>query len=157
MPMEIKSLVREAVGDGGMMVRISDKPFVYLDKNYVRILGGVGEAVRMAAPLKRVTVVQLLGETGPIGDEAVEAVQAGAAIVMVDTGRCEDLEAVIHALKEEGLRSVTQIAFSGRVSLEDLRTLSRMDVDIVDVGYAIIDAPCLPMRFDVIEVSSGGY
>jgi hypothetical protein len=27
-----------------------------------------------------------------------------------------------------------------------------MDVDVLDVRYRILDAPCLKMRFDVIEI-----
>jgi nicotinate-nucleotide pyrophosphorylase (carboxylating) len=153
MPIEMKELARQAVLDGGLMIRITNRPFVYLDKNYVRILRGVEQAIKTVAPLNRATVVQLLGETGPIAEEALQAVYAGAAVIMVDTGRYDDLEKVIHALRDKGVRSEVQIAFSGKVSLDDIETLSKMDVDIVDIGYAIIDAPCLPMRFDVIKMS----
>jgi nicotinate-nucleotide pyrophosphorylase len=44
-----------------------------------------------------------------------------------------------------------QIAFSGNLSLEDLDSLVGEDIDAVDIGYAILDAPCLPMRFDVTD------
>jgi len=151
MPYEIKEPIREAVRHGGINTRISEEPFVYLDKNHVRILGGVRKAVQTALPLNRTVVVQIRGETNPVEDEAVEAADEGANIVMVDTGRCEHLENVIQALKTKGLRSRVRIAFAGRVTLDDLDVLARMDIDIVDIGYAILDAPCLPMRFDVIE------
>lgn len=45
MPLEIKDLVRQAVHDGGIDVHIYKEPFIYLDKNYVRILGGVQKAI----------------------------------------------------------------------------------------------------------------
>jgi nicotinate-nucleotide pyrophosphorylase (carboxylating) len=131
-------------------VRIHEKPFVYLDKNYVRILGGVRKAVRTVVPLGRTTVVQIRGETGPVEEEAIEAVQSGAEVIMVDTGQWEDLTRVGRALKSKEMRSQVQLAFGGNISLEEIKSLAEMDVDVVDVGYAILDAPCLPMRFDVI-------
>jgi nicotinate-nucleotide pyrophosphorylase (carboxylating) len=153
MPLQIKDLIRQAALDGGIQVRISDVPFVYLDKNYVRILGGVKEAVLKGRQLGRAVVVQIRGETKNIGDEAVEAALSGAKIVMVDTGRQKDLTQVVSALKAEQLRSRVRIAFAGDLTLDDLYGLAESDLDIVDIGYAIMDAPCLPMRFDVTEIA----
>ncbi|MDQ7783907.1 MAG: hypothetical protein RDU20_13575 [Desulfomonilaceae bacterium] len=151
MPTEIKHIVRKAAQDGGIGIRILDGPFVYLDKNYVRILGGIARTLLAAAPLERNAAIQIRGETGPIGEEAVEAALTGAAVVMVDTGRLDDLAAVSKALREKGLRSGVRVAFAGNVSLDDLIGLHNRDVDVVDVGYAILDAPCVPMTFDVID------
>jgi nicotinate-nucleotide pyrophosphorylase (carboxylating) len=152
MPLAMKDQIRQALSDGGAGARISDPPFIYLDKNYIRILGGLKQAVQPVAQIAPVIAVQVRGEYEPIALEAVEAAQAGANIIMVDTGNRHDLEAVIRALKEHELRSQVRIAFSGNISLEDIKGLSRMDLDILDIGYAILDAPCLPMRFDVIHV-----
>lgn len=152
MPLEIKELVRQAVRNGGVETRISKERFVYLDKNYVRILGGVRQAVQAVSGLGRAIVVQVRGELQPVEEEAIEAAHGGAAVVMVDTGQMEDLRNVIQALRNNGLRSQVRIAFAGKVSLSDLEALVRMDVDVVDIGYAVVDAPCLPMRFDVIRV-----
>lgn len=152
MPLEIKELVRKAVRDGGLQARISDVPFIYLDKNYVRILGGVKESVHKVFPLRKPVVIQIRGETKAIGEEAIEAVQEGASVVMVDTGKREDLEKTIKALRDRGLRERVRIAFAGEITMEQLEGLAQMDLDMVDMGYGILDAPCLPMRFDVIEV-----
>ena len=135
-----------------MNSRISEEPFVYLDKNYVRILGGVRQAVQAGLPLNRAVVVQIRGEECSVEHEAIEAAHAGAHVVMVDTGNCAHLERVSQALKDKGLRSNVQIAFAGNVTFSDLDILAQMDLDVVDIGYSILDAPCLPMRFDVIEV-----
>lgn len=153
MPFEIKDLIRQAVRHGGTDVRISEEPFVYLDKNYVRVFGGVRQAVKAVLPLNREVVVQIRGETTSVENEAIEAVHAGANVVMVDTGRRENLAKVTQALKNKGLRSRVRIAFAGNISLKELKSLAQMDLDIVDIGYAILDAPCLPMRFDLIEVT----
>jgi nicotinate-nucleotide pyrophosphorylase (carboxylating) len=156
MPLEVKDLIRKSAQDGGIDIRISEKPFVYLDKNYVRILGGIKEAIQKVLNLDQIIVIQIRGETEPIQKEAIEAAQAGANVIMVDTGQKDHLVKVVETLKEKGLRDKVRIAFAGNISLEDIKSLAHMDVDIVDIGYAILDAPCLPMRFDVIKVEEKG-
>ena len=41
MPLSIKELERQAIADGGIAYRMAEKPFLYLDKNYVKVLGGL--------------------------------------------------------------------------------------------------------------------
>ena len=153
MPIEIKDHIRRAVLDGGINVRILPKPFVYLDKNYVRMLGGIKRAIQAALPLERAVVIQVRGETNRIGNEAVEAAKTGAKVIMVDTGRQKDAGDVIQALEEKDLRHQVRVAFAGNIVLGELGRISRLGLDIVDIGKAILDAPCLPMRFDVIGVA----
>ncbi len=153
MPESIKGLLREAVATGGAGVRLCEVPFLYLDKNYIRIFGGVREALDTARAFReRLKVVQVRGERGRIAEEALEAAEAGADMVMVDTGSLEDLEAVGRALREGGAREKVKVAFGGGVELEGLAELSRRDVDVVDIGAAIVDAPLLPFKFDVVFV-----
>lgn len=149
MPAQIKGLVRRAIIDGGAEVRMAEQPFVYLDKNYVRILGGIEPALRAAEGLAGNLIIQVRGETAAIAQEALQAARAGATLIMVDTGRVQDLRQVSRALRAKGLRPPVQVAFAGQVALEQLEALSSEDVDAVDIGYAIVDAPCLPLSFDV--------
>ena len=151
MPHAIKDQIRQAVAHGGLRMRMAPHPFVYVDKNYVRILGGVAGAMEAVAPLERPVVIQLRGELEPIAQEAITAARMGAATLMVDTGDLNDLEAVSQALRGEGLREGVKLAFAGNLRLEDLPGLAGRDVDAVDIGYSVVDAPCLPMRFDVIK------
>ena len=56
------------------------EPFVYLDKNFIRMFAGIPEVVGRAYSMNgRVVSVQIRGETGPISEEAVLACQAGPA------------------------------------------------------------------------------
>ena len=45
------------------------------------------------------------------------------------------------------------VAFAGNIVLEELGSIRQLGLDILDIGYAILDAPCLPMRFDVVDVA----
>jgi nicotinate-nucleotide pyrophosphorylase (carboxylating) len=148
---EIRADLRQAVATGGVAVRITDHPFIYLDKNYVRLLGGVGPAVTRARAYdpERLIAVQLRGESQPIRLEAAAAVTAGAAIFMVDTGDLRDLDATVKAAWAGGWRNRIQIAFAGGVTQDKLEAVIAARADIVDVGRAIIDAPILDLSLDV--------
>ncbi|WHH59258.1 nicotinate-nucleotide pyrophosphorylase [Petroclostridium sp. X23] len=148
---ESRADLRQSIIAGGAGMRITDQPFVYLDKNYVRLLDGVGNAVARAKAYKtdRIVVVQIRGETRPIFDEATEAVEAGAGIVMVDTGKMEDLEKVIETAIRHGWRNDLRIAFAGGVNQASLKAVADLGGDIVCVGRAIIDAPLLDLSLDI--------
>lgn len=155
-PSAMKPDLRQAVQLGGAALRITEVPFLYLDKNYIRAFGGIGPALEQTQHLSdRCRVIQLRGETRPIGEEAGEALRAGAGIVMIDTARPEDIEAVSAELRRLSGRRRVQIAFGGRIQLEDIADLSRRDVDILDIGTAILDAPWLDLRYEVLARSEG--
>jgi len=130
-------------------------PFVYLDKNYVEIFGGVGESLRAVANMTdRVKVVQLRGRRKSIELEACEAVEHGAHVLHVDSGSPDDAERVSRKLKCSGTRNRVRIAFSGDVRLEHMDELKALDIDILDIGRGIVDAPLLDMRMEVLRVEN---
>jgi nicotinate-nucleotide pyrophosphorylase (carboxylating) len=155
MPAALKSAIRSAVVAGGAFCRISDEPFVYLDKNYIEMFGGVRESLDAVADMKGyLKVVQLRGRHKDILSEAFEAVVSGASILFIDTGRFEDVRAVAGALAERGFRRGVEIAFGGGVRLEHVAQLMELDIDILDIGRQILDAPLLDMRFEIVAVQN---
>ena len=149
-PLENKNDFRQAMSIGGIGLGISNAPFVYLDKNYVRMMGGIVTAVTQATTIEgKVVVVQLRQEYGPIFSEAEQAISAGARILMVDTGEIKDLQAVVEIAKVRGWRERVKIAFAGGILEDGLADIIEAGADIVDVGRAIIDAPLLDFRLDV--------
>lgn len=156
LPQECKPFLRRAVVDGGGEACISPAPFLYLDKNYVRMFGSVAKALEGVAHMGDfVRVVQLRGELEAIAAEAKAAVAGGAGIVMVDTGDPGDLETVAAVLRDLGRRKNVELAFAGGVRLEDIPALAARDVDILDIGQAIVDAPLADCRLDVLGRVAG--
>lgn len=150
-PGQIKSTIQRAVRTGGAFPRISDEPMIYLDKNYTKMLGGIGASLRAVQNIpNRIRVIQIKGRWcgGDIGCEAVEAVENGADILYVDTGDIADVQNVKTALKSCS-RSY-KLAFGGGVRFQDIPTLLPTGIDILGVGRQIIDAPLLDMKFEVI-------
>lgn len=149
-PHEYRNALRSAAEIGGVESRISFRPFLYMDKNYIRIFRSIEAAIDAARLLPdRITVIQLKGETAPIEEEALRAARSGANIIMVDTGNIPDLRKCSAILRKEGLRELVQISFAGSILLSDIEDIKREDVDIIDVGRAILDAPLLDFRYDI--------
>lgn len=151
MPVEIKPQVRRAVHCGGGSGRIADGPFLYLDKNYVRMFGGVAATLAAVAAMPGfVRAIQLRGLVEDIAAETRAAIDMRAEILMVDTGRLEDLDLVSDLVRRAGRRQVTTIAFAGDIELADIPAIATHDVDILDIGRAVIDAPMVDVKFDVV-------
>jgi nicotinate-nucleotide pyrophosphorylase (carboxylating) len=152
MPASQKDAIRRAVVLGGASFRICDQPFVYLDKNYIRVLGGIKASLDAVRGLTdRAKVVQLKGHYGDIASESIEAVVEGADILHVDTGEPQDARGVSEALSRIGKRDQVKIAFGGGVRLEQIDRLKTLDIDILDIGRQIVDAPLLDMRMEIIH------
>lgn len=150
LPFSQKSMVRNAVAAGGVQPRIADWPFLYLDKNFVAMLGGVADTLSSAAAHPELTGYRRVIQVTSV-DDALTAARCGAQTIFVDTGRLADPSRISDALRAHGLRSGVEIAFGGGISLEDVDVLSSMDVDVIDVGRAIVDAPLLDMNLRVEE------
>ncbi len=150
LPWPMREIIREALSTAGLPTRILDPPFLYLDKNYVRLFGGIRETLEAFSSHPAPKVIQVRGEFAPIREEAREAMWRGARIIMVDTGCCDDLDEVIRVVREENASSRVQTAFAGRIKIEEIPSLIERGVDILDIGAAILDAPWLEMRYDVL-------
>jgi nicotinate-nucleotide pyrophosphorylase (carboxylating) len=157
MPGALKEMIRSAVAAGGGQPRMVPGPFAYLDKNYVALLGGIRESLAAVAHLDdHAKVVQVKGRYADVAAEACQAAEHGADVVFVDTGRAEDVSRATEALARRGLRDRVLVAFGGGVALEDLDALKALDLDILDIGRQIVDAPLLDMRLEIVEERRAG-
>lgn len=153
MPIALKEMIREAVTVGGAFPRVESSPFAYLDKNYVQLLGGIKESLATVAHLEHLPkVIQVKGRYGGIVAEACEAAECGATIVFIDTGNPDDIRAVVAGLLQYGLRDRVKLAYGGGVGIEAIDELRALDIDIVDVGRQVVDAPLLDMRLEIIDI-----
>jgi len=146
LPVALKPYLRAALDVAGVGHRLVEGPFVYIDKNAVRLAGGVELATAAGRRLGHGPVsVQVTS-----AEEALQAVGAGAGIVMVDTGALSDLAAVDAALRSQGQRDQVVVAFGGGVERADLPEVRRRGAQIVDMGRAILDAPLWDLRLEVV-------
>jgi nicotinate-nucleotide pyrophosphorylase (carboxylating) len=153
MPVVLKQIIRNAIVTGGGYFRISRDPFIYLDKNYVKMLGGIKRSLQVVAHLAGfIKVVQIKGRQKDIALEACEAAELDADIIFVDSGQPEDLREIADLLNRKGLRDRVKLAFGGSVKIEDIDRIKNLPVDILEIGRQIVDAPLLDLKLEVVEV-----
>ena len=144
LPAALKPVLRAGLDVAGLSHRLLDGDFVYVGKNQVAMLGGVAAAVTAALDLRNGPVsVQVVDVA-----QALAAADAGAAVVMVDTGQLADLEAVSTALR--GRSDDVLIAYAGGVDSTQLRRIADLGADIVDIGRAVLDAPLWDLHLEVV-------
>ena len=152
MPPSLKSMVRQAISTGGASFRICQPPMLYIDKNFIRMFGSIPAALEAVAEQTEPTkIIQIKGMTCPVQEETRQALAGGANILMVDTGRLEDLEACQAELAQLGAREQIQVAFAGNVHIADIPDMARRGVDLLCIGKEIVDAGLLDMKLDVVE------
>ena len=145
LPAALKPVLRAGLDVAGLSHRLLDGDFVYVGKNQVAMFGGVADAVTAARELRNGPVsVQVVDVA-----QALQAVDAGAAIVMVDTGQLADLAAICVALRNRG--DDVRVAYAGGVHAGQLRQIADIGADIVDIGRAVLDAPLWDLRLEVVH------
>ena len=150
LPSALKPALRAGLDVAGIGHRLLDGEFVYMDKNVVTQLGGIGAAVAAGRAL----------DHGPVAVQVVDvdgaraAVSAGCGVVMVDNGDLATLRQISAALHSNG--AAVQIAFAGGVGREDLAEVAASGATIVDVGRAVLDAPLWDLRFVVDPPDGSG-
>lgn len=151
MPPSLKGPIRRAISTGGAEIRISREPFLYLDKNYIRMLGGIKRALEAMTHLEgHLKLVQINSNSADVAADITQAGQYGAKIIFIDTGLADDAALAVDLLNKMGIRSNIKVAFGGGVTLEDIPSLKALDLDLLDIGRAIVDAPLLDMKLDVV-------
>ena len=148
-PEECKSSYRKAIETGGISSRICDTPFIYLDKNYIKMFGGIPQTLKSVERFKEFKkVIQIHNTIDSVEEEVKQAVLYGAHILMIDTGRDEDIDRCFEVLKQLNIKNKT-VAFSGNVKLDKIEDYITKGVEILCIGKEIIDAKMLDMKFDI--------
>lgn len=151
MPKEIKSMIQESVKIGGASTRLIEDPFIYLDKNYVRMFGGLDKALNAVKGISFCKkVIQLKKDTGTIYEEVNVAIKNGADIIMVDTGDVEDLVEAKEAIKKCKSDKPIELGFASELQIDRIPEYIELGSRYLCIGKQIIDAPLLDMKLDVL-------
>ncbi|MEF9840361.1 MAG: carboxylating nicotinate-nucleotide diphosphorylase, partial [Lachnospiraceae bacterium] len=121
---------------GGFNHRYNLSDGVMLKDNHIGAAGGVAQAVKMAkeyAPFVRKIEVEVESL-----EMVIEAVEAGADIIMLDNMNCETMRTAITIING---RALTEC--SGNVTRERLKEIAEVGVDFVSSGALTHSAPIL--------------
>ncbi|MHA2034633.1 MAG: carboxylating nicotinate-nucleotide diphosphorylase [Candidatus Thorarchaeota archaeon] len=117
---------------GGDPHRYALDDMVLIKNNHITAVGGIGLAVRTAreyVSFSRKVSCEVRGL-----DEAIEAVEAGADIVLLDNLPPREIERIVETLKDRGLRERVVLEASGGITEENVEEYAVTGVDVISIG-----------------------
>lgn len=146
----MRSLEKYAVKTGGgSNHRMGLSDGILIKDNHIAVVGSVGKAVRKAreegGSLWKIEVeVKNLAEFR-------EAVKAGADVILLDNMTDAEMKKAV-AMRPAGI----SLEASGGITLERLKALSRIGVDLVSMGALTHSAPSSDISFEISGLSPAG-
>ncbi len=128
---------------GGRNHRFGLYDGILIKDNHILAAGGITNAVKRARgahPFMKIEV-----ETGNV-DEVLEAIAAGASIVMLDNMSLEEMR---EAVKKVDRRA--EMEASGGVNLDTARAIAKTGVHYISVGALTHSAPATDISLEILE------
>jgi len=135
---------------GGDTHRLHLDDLVIIKDNHLAVVGDVGEAVkrvREAVSFSKKIEIEVSTEK-----EALEAVRAGADIVMLDNFSPQKIKETIMLLEKERLRDKILIEASGGINEGNVLEFAATGVDILSLGEITDSVKTLDMSLDIVKV-----
>lgn len=123
---------RAVVVGGGDPHRYALDDMILIKNNHITAAGGVKEAV--SAARKAVSFSKKISCEARTLQEALEAIRAGADIVLLDNFKAEDVGGVVKILEKEGLRDKVLLEVSGGMTEDNAQAYARTGIDVISSG-----------------------
>lgn len=112
---------------GGENHRLNLSEMILIKDNHLKIIGSISEAVRKARARVRESV-RIEVEATTL-EEAREAVESGADMIMLDNMSLDEMKEVMRWMKAR-----VPVEVSGKVHLDRIREIAALGVDYISVG-----------------------
>ena len=136
---------------GGDTHRLHLDDLVLIKDNHLAITRGVAEAVKRAR--SNVSFSKKIEVEVSSQKDAVEAVEAGADIVMLDNFSPQKIRDAISSLEEKGLRDQVLIEASGGINEGNVIEYAATGADILSLGEITDSVKALDISLDVVKVT----
>ncbi|GBC73401.1 putative nicotinate-nucleotide pyrophosphorylase [carboxylating] [archaeon HR04] len=145
----LRLLDKKAVAlGGGYMHRLGLYDMVLIKDNHIALIGSVAKAVRLAKELHN-SRYRIEVEVRSL-EEAIEAVENGADVIMLDNLGVDDVAKIVEELKGRGLRDKVMIEVSGGINEENIIDYARLDVDMISIGRITHSAKAIDMSLEIL-------
>ena len=135
---------------GGDTHRLHLDDLILIKDNHLAIVGSVSEAVkkvRKAASFSKKIEVEV-----STVNEALEAAEAGADILMLDNFSPRQVKEAIALLEKKGFRNKVLIEASGGINEQNIIEFAAAGADILSLGEITDSARALDMSLEVLKV-----
>ncbi len=133
---------------GGETHRMRLDDMVLIKDNHLAMVDSVSKAVRLAKHLH--------GYKGKIEvevrslREAIEAIDAGADIIMLDNLTAGHVRSIVKELSSKGLRNKVTIEVSGGITHKNVREYAAADIDVISIGSITHSVKAIDMSLEII-------
>ncbi|MBI5458243.1 carboxylating nicotinate-nucleotide diphosphorylase [Methanobacterium sp.] len=142
-----KNAIRSGGGDTHRY-RLDDS--VLIKDNHLALVGGVAEAISRAR--KYVSFTKKIEIEVETLEEALQAANAGADIIMLDNMDSDSVITVLKALEDGNLRGNVIIEVSGGINSDNILQFAKTGVDVISTGYITHSARSLDLSLDLDKI-----
>jgi nicotinate-nucleotide pyrophosphorylase (carboxylating) len=135
---------------GGDTHRLHLDDMILIKDNHLAILGNISKAIRKAretASFSKKIEIEVSST-----DQALEAAEAGADIIMLDNFSPHKIREALALLKKKGLRDRVLVEASGGINEQNILEYAATGVDIVSLGEVTDSIKALDMSLEVTKV-----
>ncbi|HEX9196169.1 MAG TPA: carboxylating nicotinate-nucleotide diphosphorylase, partial [Candidatus Bathyarchaeia archaeon] len=140
---------------GGDSHRLRLDDAVLIKDNHLALAGSIRESVRKAKT--RVSFTKKIEVEAATPDQAVEAAEAGADIVLLDNMTPQEIQRSLSLLEAKSLRKRVLVEASGGITRENIASYAKTGVDVVSVGAITHSARAIDMSMEVHASKRRGY
>ncbi|MEM3712505.1 MAG: carboxylating nicotinate-nucleotide diphosphorylase [Thermoproteota archaeon] len=141
---------RAIIAAGGDTHRLNLSDMILIKENHLKYFGSVREAVRKAKEVASFSSKIEVEVSN--AEEAVEAAETGADIIMLDNCTPEKVKSAIKMLEQKGLRNKVLVEVSGGIKLENLEDYVKTGADIISSGELTHSAKIIDISLEVVKV-----
>jgi nicotinate-nucleotide pyrophosphorylase (carboxylating) len=120
---------------------------VLIKDNHLALVGSVTEAVERAR--KHASFTKKIEVEADTLDQALQAAQAGADIVLLDNMSPDQIRTVLSLLKNGGLRDKVLVEASGGINPDNIMAYAKLEVDVISTGYITHSARSLNLNLEL--------
>lgn len=136
---------------GGDTHRLRLDDMVLIKNNHLRVVGSVRRAIALSSSRSFSRKVEVEVSTA---EEAVEAAEAGADVIMFDNMDPSEISKAIEAIESRGLRERVLLEASGGIGENNVEEYAATGVDIVSIGALTHSARAVDMSLELEEIIS---
>lgn len=132
---------------GGETHRMRLDDMILIKDNHLAIVGSASKAVKLAKE-RDSSRNKIEIEVRSLND-AIEAVNAGADIIMLDNLTPKQVHSIVKTLKKKGLRDKVTIEVSGGITHKNVKQYAAADIDLISIGSITHSVRAVDMSLEI--------